>query len=558
MPIKNGQVHQPSHFYKRPLHTFSTPFIKRHAAHNKHERTKQSCRVRSPPTIQYHLKYGVCPFYVNAKAMRLYIKMVFCYFCGKRKVTKTMRFIGREAELETLLRFKRNHTASLIVIRGRRRIGKSRLIEEVAKKFPKAYIFSGLPPEAHVNDEIQRREFIVQMQQQLIPRLGLDSWSDLFLDLFNHCKAGPVLIALDEITWMGSADPAFLGKLKTAWDLHFKKNPQLMLIISGSNSTWIEKNILSSTGFVGRISYRLKLEELSLPACRCFFPTEISAYEIFKILSVTGGVPRYLEEVQPKLTAEKNINHLCFDAGGLLFNEFDQIFSTLFAQRANAYIRLLEALKEGSQSATELAELLSRKPGGDLIEYLHDLTEAGFINRYRQWHLANPNKGELYRYRISDNYSRFYLKFIAPRRNQIMESGRGDLPLGWLSIMGLQFESLVINHHLELIQVLKIPLHEILSNGPYFQTKTKTREGCQIDYLIQTKFDTLYLCEIKFSKKELGVEVIAEVREKVRRLVRPPGISIRPVLIHVNGVSDELQAQEYFAHIVDFAELLGY
>ena len=83
-----------------------------------------------------------------------------------------MRFIGREIELETLLQFKKKRIASLIVIRGRRRIGKSRLIEEVAKSFQKTFIFSGLPPETHVNDEIQRKEFIVQMQQQKIPRLG--------------------------------------------------------------------------------------------------------------------------------------------------------------------------------------------------------------------------------------------------------------------------------------------------------------------------------------------------------------------------------------------------
>lgn len=329
-----------------------------------------------------------------------------------------------------------------------------------------------------------------------------------------------------------------------------------MLIISGSNSTWIEKNILSSTGFVGRISYRLKLEELSLKACSKFFPPEISPYEIYKILSVTGGIPRYLEEIQPELTAEKNISNLCFDAGGLLFNEFEQIFSTLFSLRASAYAKLLEGMEDGSKSVKELAEFLGRKPSGDLVKYLHDLTEAGFIQKYRQWNLKEPTKGELYRYRICDNYSRFYLKFIAPRRSQIMEGGRGELPLGWLSIMGLQFESLVVNHHAELHHALKIEPSEILSSGPYFQTKTKEREGCQIDYLVQTKFDTLYVCEVRFSKKELGVSTISEVREKIKKLARHSGISVRPVLVHVNGVTDELLAEEYFAHIIDFAELL--
>lgn len=467
-----------------------------------------------------------------------------------------MKFIGRNQELERLLQFKKKRSASLIVIRGRRRIGKSRLIEELSKDFPKAYIFSGLPPETHVNEEMQRKEFITQMQQQGIPRLGHDSWSDLFLDVANQCQKGPVLISLDEITWMGCSDPAFLGKLKTAWDLHFKKNPQLMLIISGSNSLWIEENILNSTGFVGRISYRLKLEELPLSDCAKFFPKDISPYEIFKVLSVTGGIPRYLEEIQPEYSAEQNICDLCFDAGGLLFNEFDQMFSSLFSKRAGVYAELLDSMKEGSKSLKELAEDLNRQPGGDLVKYLKELQEAGFIQRFRQWNLSDPKKGELYRYRISDNYSRFYLKFIAPRKGQIEQTGSAVLPAGWFSLMGLQFESLVINHHRELEQILRISPSEILNSGPYFQTKTKRREGCQIDYLIQTKFGTLYVCEIKFSKNELGAEICLEVQEKVRKLEKTSGMSVRPILIHVNGVSSELLEKEYFANVIHFSELL--
>lgn len=116
---------------------------------------------------------------------------------------------------------------------------------------------------------------------------------------------------------MGFKDPNFLGNLKTAWDIYFKKNPKLVLILCGS--AWIEKNILSSSGFLGRISYTLTLEELSLPECKEFwnkYDNRISAYEKFKILSVIGGVPRYLEEVIATKTAEENINNLCFKKGG--------------------------------------------------------------------------------------------------------------------------------------------------------------------------------------------------------------------------------------------------
>lgn len=90
----------------------------------------------------------------------------------------------------------------------------------------------------------------------------------------------------------GGKDPFFLGQLKTAWDMYFSKNPQLIIALCGSISSWIEKNILSSTGFVGRITIDLVLEELPLHACNAFWhPKEkrISAYEKFKLLSITGG-----------------------------------------------------------------------------------------------------------------------------------------------------------------------------------------------------------------------------------------------------------------------------
>ncbi len=467
-----------------------------------------------------------------------------------------MKFIGREAELKQLRTFKKKKTASFIVIRGRRRIGKSRLVEEFAKDFPKSYIFSGLPPQKEVTEAIQRQEFITQMQQQQIPRFGSDSWSDLFFDLAKYCSSGPVLIALDEITWMGSKDPAFLGKLKNAWDLHFKKNSELVLVISGSDSGWIEKNILSSTGFVGRISYRLKLEELPLAACRQFFLPTASDYEVFKVLSVTGGIPRYLEEIQPELTPEKNICDLCFDEGGLLFNEFNQIFSTLFSDRVNTYTNILLSLVNGSKSIKEIALFLQRSPGGDLSQDLDNLIQSGFVQRIRKWQLIDPKKGELYHYRISDNYTRFYLKFVSPIHEQIKQARLIEPPPGWHSILGLQFESLVVQHHKELIHLLNIPFNEIIASGPYFQNKTTKHDACQIDHLVQTKYDSLYLCEIKFSKKELGVEVIAEVMEKEKKLARPKGMSIRPVLVHVNGVTDALLYSQYFAHVINFSDLL--
>lgn len=469
------------------------------------------------------------------------------------------KFIGRKKELESLNGLLRKKSSSLVVIRGRRRIGKSRLAEEYAASFSKAYILTGIPPERGVTAEVQRAEFLRQLQEYRLPIYSSDDWGNLFYNLSQECNKGRVLIVLDEITWMGSQDPTFLPKLKTAWDRYFKHNPQFVMVLSGSNSAWISKNILSSTGFFGRVSLRLLLEELSLPECNMFWEGRsgtTSAYEKFKILSVTGGIPRYLEELRPDLSAESNIQRLCFDSEGLLFREFDQIFHDLFQKQGYFYKQIVENLINAPLSTTELAVKLGRSRGGDLSNALKELMESGFLARDYTWSFATGKRLESSRYRIKDNYLKFYLRYILPHKEQIESTRLQRLPQGWLSIMGVQFENLVINNGSLVCRILGISPEDILIANTYFQTAGTRKRGCQIDYLIQTRFRYLYACEVKFRQGMVGTEVIEEVEEKLRRLQLPRGFSCRPVLIHVNGVTEEVMDSGYFARIIDFSELL--
>ncbi len=469
------------------------------------------------------------------------------------------KFIGRKKELESLKGLLRKKSASLVVIRGRRRIGKSRLAEEYASSFSKAYILSGIPPEPGVTAEAQRTEFLRQLQEYRLPIYRSDDWGNLFYDLAQECQKGRVLVVLDEITWMGSKDPTFLPKLKTAWDRYFKHNPQFVMILSGSNSAWISKNILSSTGFFGRVSLRLLLEELTLPECNAFWNDHsgmVSAYEKFKVLSVTGGIPRYLEELRPDLSAEANLQRLCFDSEGLLFREFDQIFHDLFQKQGHFYKQIVENLIQAPLSTTELASKLGRSRGGDLSRALEELMESGFLARDYTWSFTTGKRLDLSRYRIKDNYLRFYLKYILPHKEQIESTQLQRLPQGWLSIMGVQFENLVLNNGFLVCKILGISPEDLLIANTYFQTAGVRKRGCQIDYLIQTRFGYLYACEVKFRQGVVGKEVIEQVEEKLRRLQLPRGFSCRPVLIHVNGVSEDVIDSGYFARIIDFSELL--
>jgi AAA+ ATPase superfamily predicted ATPase len=473
-----------------------------------------------------------------------------------------MAFIGREKELSQLRWLLENNTAALATIRGRRRVGKSRLVTEFAKDLSLIRI-AGIAPTKNTTAQSERDEFAEQLAIQTNSlNTTANSWNILFHQLAEKTQHGQHIILLDEISWMGSKDDTFLGKLKNAWDMLFSNNPQLILILCGSVSTWIEKEIINSTLFLGRPALNIVLKPLSIELANQFWVSQhVSAYEKLKLLSITGGIPRYLELLNTNKPAEENISRLFFTENSPLSNEFKRIFSDIFGKRSQYYVEIIRALVAGSKTQTQLIEATKRKTSGVISDYLNDLIESGFIARDYAWSFSTRKTYKLSRYRIQDNYLRFYLKCIEPNGqlldSDIIEQKSLNAVPGWLTTIGLQFECLIQNNISQVIKALNLKSDDIVQAGPYFQTQTKKKQGCQIDLLIQTRYNVLFVCEIKFRQKEIKKDIIQEVDDKILRLVRPKGFSCFPVLIHVNGVHEEVLMSDYFSHIVDLDFLLG-
>lgn len=474
------------------------------------------------------------------------------------------KFIGRNHELSLLNDLLNKKTSSLVVIKGRRRIGKSRLIEEYAKKMP-FYQFSGLAPTQGITAQDQRNEFALQLSRQTnIPELQVDDWSKLFLLLADKCKTGRVVILLDEITWMAHEDPTFLSKLKNAWDTHFKKNPKLILVLCGSVSAWIEKNIISSTGYFGRISLNITLYELPLINCNQLLESlgfQRSAAEKLIVLSLTGGVPWYIEQINSHKSATDNIKNLCFKQNALLTKEYNHIFHDLFGKRSQIYQKITTQLASGDLDYDTLSKKLEYAKSSALSDYLDELISSGYVTLYNSWLLKTGRPStKLKKYRLSDNFLRFYFRYMKNKLNAINAGNYIDISLsslpGWQSMLGLQFENLVLKNCGLIHQSLSVNPIDIIANGPYFQRKTLRQKGCQIDYLVQTKYNTLFVCEIKFSQNPIGIEVIENVKEKIARLSLPRGYAAIPVLIHASEITGAVHDEEYFLKIINFCDYL--
>ena len=224
-------------------------------------------------------------------------------------------FVGRENDLKLLKGLFDLKKAAIAVCSGRRRIGKSTLIQQFGKQAKTFLEFQGLPLREGITKKDQLNAFSEQLAKQTsLPGLNLESWYQAFSLLNNVIKNEKTVILLDEISWIATGDKNFAGQLKISWDTEFKHHSRLILVLCGSVSSWIDKNILNNAGFVGRISLKLSPEELSLFHCNMFWGKKagrIEAKEKLKMLAVTGGVPRYLEEINPNLPAEETDRSVC-------------------------------------------------------------------------------------------------------------------------------------------------------------------------------------------------------------------------------------------------------
>ena len=480
----------------------------------------------------------------------------------------SVHFVGRKGYLDDLESLWRKATSSLIACRGRRRIGKSTLIREFARRTAEDYIeIEGLPPDRQMTNQRQLNHFVEALAEQTgASKESVSNWMEAFHRLDKQIDDEKrTVVLLDEVSWMGGYDVDYPGALRSAWERYFHRHRNLIVAVCGSVSTWIQKNILDNTGFTGRFSRDYVLPELTLHECAEFWRTakdRVSPKEIFDVLSVTGGVPRYLEEIDPGLSAEENIKRMCFLTSGELYKDFDAIFSPLFGTETELKRRILEALSDRPFSGAELSSLFRLKRGGRMSAVLRELKEGGFVTDDPGLNPATGADSRTGKYRLKDNYTRFYLKYVMPRKAQI-EAGSfqfaslGTLP-EWNSVMGLQFENLIVNNAMSLIPFLHLGNSIVESAAPYRNSRKDAqggKGGCQIDLLIQTPM-TAYVIEIK-RKREIDESIIREMQDRLSRLPLRKGMSSRPVLVYEGDLAPAVEGSGYFDAVIPAERLLS-
>ncbi len=477
-----------------------------------------------------------------------------------------MDFFGREHELSDLMALWGKRGGSLVTCRGRRRIGKSTLIEEFARRSKARFVrIEGVRPKPGYSDATERTTFARELAAQTRAEDSVpDNWLKAFIRLDREIDdRGRTVVLLDEVSWLGHYDETFADLVKIAWDDYWSKHDRLVVVVCGSVSGWIKEHFVENGAFFGRRSLDIVVRELPLRECVKFWgraASRVETREIVDVLSVTGGVPRYLKELDPGASAAENIARLAFRPNSILRGDFDEMFSDVVTKLPTLSGKIVRALAGQSLSVSEAAAAIKTGKGGKIGEAMEQLVEAGLVASDPGKNPETGRPARETRYRLKDNYSRFYLRHIEPRK-EIIDSGAFrfvslDALDGWDAIMGLQFENLVLNHYADLIDPLHIGNSLIESAAPYSRRRSGDGEdGLQIDLLLQTRHSN-YVVEIK-RKREIGREVIDEVERKIEKLSTPRGKSARPVLVYDGILAPIVETEGYFDAIVPFSRLLG-
>lgn len=410
------------------------------------------------------------------------------------------RVIGRIKELQEFKRLTDTGASEFIAVYGRRRVGKTFLIREAFQnKFD--FYLTGMA-NAPLSQQLANFHFAIKKNDPAGIITGpAGNWLTAFHQLsrlLEEAKNKKKIIFLDEMPWLDTAQSGFIQALEYFWNSWASARKDVLLIVCGSAASWmLNKLIHNKGGLYNRVTHRMKLEPFTLNECEQYFKSRSGVYDRYQLIQlymVMGGIPFYLKQVNTGQSATQNINKLCFDPGGILFDEFDTLYRSLF-NNADRHIAVIEALSKKTKGLTreELIAYTGLPSGGNTTNILKELDESGFIRKYASY----GKKGKDSLYQLTDFYSLFYLKFIKQEdrldENHWLNGLDSAKQRSWA---GYAFEQVCLAHLQSIKRALGISgVQTAVSSW----TGKIHEKGAQIDLVIDRRDGVINLCEAKFS-----------------------------------------------------------
>ena len=416
--------------------------------------------------------------------------------------------VGRQKEIAAMHKLLDSKEPELLAVYGRRRVGKTFLIDEVYKahiRFKMTGIWQGTLQEHLTQFAYKLREYAQSPDPPRTPHSWQEAFHQLGTYLDSQATAAKPVIFLDELPWMASRRSGFIRAFSSFWnDWAFRRN--VLIVICGSATNWMLSKILHHRGGLhGRVTTSIFLQPFTLAETEQYLLARgvtLNRQQILSLYMAMGGIPYYLRDVQSGQSAMQNIERMCFSRTGLLYSEFDKLYASLFDYPEN-YIRVVRALGSKWKGLTrpQIVQHTGLSDGGHLSRILRELESCGFIQS--QLPFAKKKKDTLFR--LTDLYSLFYLRFIEnagdPVPGSWMQQSQGQAYKTW---SGYAFENICILHVAGIKHALGISGVYSTISGFVFKGNDD-REGIQIDLLIDRKDQVINICEIKYYNTEFVV-----------------------------------------------------
>lgn len=322
-------------------------------------------------------------------------------------------FVNRRQELaflDNILNRRRPGPAQLILLYGRRRVGKTALLLHWATQHDVPSIYWAAEKEPA---SLQRRKLYARIQNIPLRQAPIfDSWAELWEAAANLLGQQPRILILDELPYAAESDPATLSALQHAWDQHFQQS-NTVIILCGSQIKAMESLQLHQSPLFGRLTGQWLLEPLAFSTLREFFP-DWTAEERVAAYAVVGGVPAYLNWLDPQLSLVENVRQVMLNDGSMFLAEpafllYDEV------REPQAYLAVLKAIGLGHHTLKEISDY-TLIATSHLSTYLVRLRELKLIERRLPATVpfAKRRTSRQGRYHLQDPFFRFYFRFIAP------------------------------------------------------------------------------------------------------------------------------------------------
>ena len=413
--------------------------------------------------------------------------------------------IGRKTESQLLLEYYNSERAELVALYGRRRVGKTYLVNELFRD-KMTFKHTGVSPADHEKKGLMKKQlesFYFSMIRWGMPeKRKPKSWIEAFFMLetwLDEIDDGSrMLLFFDELPWMDTQRSGFISAFENFWNGWACDHHNLMVIVCGSASSWVlDKLINNRGGLYNRVTHEMKLAPFTLRECEEFFEERginLSRYDIVQSYMAVGGIPFYLGYFQKNLSLAQNIDALFFAERAPLRDEYNKLFNSIFdkPEMMKGMVRKLCRRNRG-YSRGELLEAMSMEDGETFSTCLNALVSSEFVVKY----IPFGNKGNDFHYKLTDPFCLFFLHFV--------ENKYGDDHQFWLqnlesqavvSWRGLAFETVCFNHIQQIKQALGISA--VSSTQSAWVKKPDDTEGMQIDLLISRKDHIINQCEIKY------------------------------------------------------------